>query len=1134
MNMKKYLLFLVLISSFLLSGLTSLETFAQTKKITGTVKDEFGELLIGVTVLQKNTQDNGTVSDFNGEFTLMLQDSLPAILKVSYIGFVAQEIDVTNQSHINIILKEENLLLEEVIVVGYGVQSKMSLTGAVAGVMVSDIKSKENKKATTWKRSGMSDNSIRLQVGAEDFIPLEAAQMAVSIDGFRVRVLMDCFFYNNKGDGLEGTFKLKLPTDATPFYFAFGETEYLDEEEDDKKKAKQIPFNQYNAEAFNFLYQEIEDQGREWDRVKAARIVSKQLAARAYEQTVSANIDPALMEWGGADMFSCRVFPLSNNTLHRIVIGYDLNMTEALYFREYILSLPKTESDFKLDMAVFDSPGMNVEIPKELTPTTKVGNRTYYSLSNPKKKEFVIRYNNIAPVMLLQASEESQMMEGGDGNGYEYKEEKIDIPYFAANYRIDLPETKQENLPSDAVFLLDVSISSNPDKFNVWLKLMAEILDKNKDIIKRFAVLTFNIDTKWYDPYFQRNNFYNREKFFEYANTLALEGATNLASALQEASNPSWEKKGKESPKHIFVMSDADCNWGETNMHTFKKMIRKGDRIHTYKTGLSGTNTTILNYLSNVSGGFAFTVTGEEEAELTAKSFRYKPWTIENISVEGVSDFLISGQPCQLYNGQKLIFTGRGIPTGNITINVNNGSEKRTLSYAANEQINSNLVSRIYGQVAASYLESYGYKAEEAAINYSTYYQMPGQYTSFLMLESESDYYEYGIDNSSAEDFVEENLVTAITTALDSLGTTELLGNAKADFLRWMEKLSESDVNLSQSEEFKQYIAGIPEGKFEIFLKERTYRLFFSEQQTDREKELIADDDIRFDNLYKEVTGRKSAFGSADALKLLSSVVEKNAADVQVIRDVALKAIEWGMGDQAYFLMRRIIDWREGEALAYATAADALAKAEFVDMALIYYYITLNCDWDSDYGSIKTITAFQCLRYLNRLSDSTVYTITPETKAFISYLKNEVCELLESEGFEDADNADIIVVVSWNINNTDIDLHVMEPTGEICYYGNSETEIGGRLSIDVTDGYGPEMYVLKNAVPGEYAIGLDYYRDSGTQTASKAKAYIDIYRNWGQKNEKVTHKVIQLRSGDWDDYDEDEDKRNTVMKFKIK
>jgi len=66
---------------------------------------------------------------------------------------------------------------------------------------------------------------------------------------------------------------------------------------------------------------------------------------------------------------------------------------------------------------------------------------------------------------------------------------------------------------------------------------------------------------------------------------------------------------------------------------------------------------------------------------------------------------------------------------------------------------------------------------------------------------------------------------------------------------------------------------------------------------------------------------------------------------------------------------------------------------------------------------------------------------------------------------------------------------------------------------------------------------LDYYSDSGLQTASKAKAYVEVYRNWGRKNEKLTRKVIELRSGDWDDEDwdeEEENKQKTVMKFSVK
>ncbi|MFT3993468.1 MAG: carboxypeptidase-like regulatory domain-containing protein [Dysgonomonas sp.] len=1115
--------FILVILSFLL-----LPIYGQNNRtIKGVVVDEnLDEPLIGVSIILKGTT-SGTATDIDGEFSLTLPDNNNKTLVISYLGYITQEIEIDNKSTYKIVLKESAQTLDEVVVMAYGIQTRKSLTMASTSVVREQADKK--KSTSTWKRSGMADNSIRLQVGENDYIPLDAAQIAVQIDGFRVRVLMDCFFYNNKGNQLEGVFKLKLPSEATPYYFAFGETEYMNEKEWDVEDGifNKFPYSKYELDDFNLYYQDIEDSNkRNWNHVKAARIVSKQKAAKAYEKTVSAQVDPALMEWGGADMFSCKVYPLSNNTLHRVVIGYDLNMTEALDFREYIMGLPKAETELKVDIVAYDSPAYQLDFPAKYTPNQKEGNRIYYSITNPEEKEFTIRYNNVAPVLLSYSKEYSEKIN--------YSEE-LDIPYFAANYRVNLPEITQENLPTDAIFMLDLSISSNPDKFNVWLKLVDEILDKNRDIIKRFAVLTFNIETRWYNRHYLNNNYYNKERFLEYANTLALEGATDIYTALKEASNPSWLKKDKNVPKHIFLMSDADCNWGETNMHKFAAIINKGDHIHTYKTGLPGTNVSVINYLSKVSNGFAFTVTGEEEAALTAKSFRYKPWSIENIKVEGVTDFLISGQPTQLYNGQKLILTGRGVPNGNIYIDINNGSEKKQLNYNANIKINSPLVSRIYGQIATAYLENYGFHAEDAAVNYSTYYQVPGIYTSLLMLESEWDYDNFGIDTSDAKYFVEDNPVTDIIKKMEDAGIGSLLSNDKESFSRWLEKMEEGDLRLDVSDEFKKYYDQIENSKFTINLKPKTFRLYLNEQQTDIEKELLADEDIRFDNLQNIAKRRRSSYGKADAVKLLSSVVERNASDIQAIRDVAMVAIDWDMGDHAYYMMRRIVDWREGEALAYLTAAEALAKSNNIDMALVYYYICLMSDWDSDYGSFKSVAALKCIKYINELSDSTKYTITDPAKRFMQYIKNTAKTELEYEGVGDAEEADILIVVNWNINNTDIDLHVIEPSGEECYYGHRKTEIGGQLSIDVTDGYGPEMYILKNSVPGEYSILLDFYRSDRSKTASKAKAYIDIYRDWGRKNEKVTKKVIDLERLNQPSRNEEEDKKKkTVLTFKIK
>ena len=102
------------------------------KRITGTVTDAKGEPIIGANVVVKGTT-NGTVSDIDGKFSL---ESIPnnAVLEVSYIGYLSQEIKVGNQSVINAILNEDTQKLDEVVVVGYGVQKKINLTGSISSV----------------------------------------------------------------------------------------------------------------------------------------------------------------------------------------------------------------------------------------------------------------------------------------------------------------------------------------------------------------------------------------------------------------------------------------------------------------------------------------------------------------------------------------------------------------------------------------------------------------------------------------------------------------------------------------------------------------------------------------------------------------------------------------------------------------------------------------------------------------------------------------------------------------------------------------------------------------------------------------------------------------------------------------
>lgn len=101
------------------------------KTIKGVINDEQGETIIGASVIIKG-EDTGTTSDMDGRFTLEAPEG--AILVISYIGYHTQEVKVRKRSLLRVVLKEDNQLLDEVVVVGYGTVKKSDLTGSVSGV----------------------------------------------------------------------------------------------------------------------------------------------------------------------------------------------------------------------------------------------------------------------------------------------------------------------------------------------------------------------------------------------------------------------------------------------------------------------------------------------------------------------------------------------------------------------------------------------------------------------------------------------------------------------------------------------------------------------------------------------------------------------------------------------------------------------------------------------------------------------------------------------------------------------------------------------------------------------------------------------------------------------------------------
>ena len=112
---------------------------AQKQKVTGTVTDESGEPLIGVTVME-NGASVGAITDLDGRFTLDAPSN--ATLTFSYVGYLTQNVKLNGNTKVDVVLKEDNALLDEVVVVGYGIQRKSDVTGALTRVNEEQLNSR--------------------------------------------------------------------------------------------------------------------------------------------------------------------------------------------------------------------------------------------------------------------------------------------------------------------------------------------------------------------------------------------------------------------------------------------------------------------------------------------------------------------------------------------------------------------------------------------------------------------------------------------------------------------------------------------------------------------------------------------------------------------------------------------------------------------------------------------------------------------------------------------------------------------------------------------------------------------------------------------------------------------------------
>jgi len=971
-------------------------------------------------------------------------------------------------------------------------------------------------KIVSWKPSTQANNNAVIKLGGDEKIKPEAMEVSVQIDGFRARIVIDGFYTNPHNRNLEGSFKFRLPDGAVPYFFAFGET--VTTLDDDLKSP--ISFDSSSKPLSRLSPLSImQHRASRWLAPKEAIMVSKEKAAFAYNQTVARQVDPALLEWAGAGIFSAKVFPLQARKTHRVVIGYDLDLKRV--GGDLFLDLPFTKEAINKRVNLV----INKKGASEITLNRIVADEL--------KNELIISKNN----ELVQQSIEGTLLNGvrvtikqhanvtlvGDDEAGSFfaKQWKVDLPTESSTRSIESSTqiTGSSTSYPRAVFAIDTSLSASAEKFHQWVALMEKILTNNENELKEFALLSFNTDAHWWQKQFVKNSARQRTRLLKYLNSLILEGATDLSGALKQSADPDWltdngNPNSDNSSYDLFLLSDGAITWGEKDPYFISESLKNTSvekrtvkQLYTYRLGLSGENSSLLNHLTREIGGASYLLTDDSDLDSLSRAHKMVPWRIDSIESEGAEDILLRGRPKSVYPGQVLTIAGRFSEqmADKIRIKFVRGEQSKTIDISTKTKIDSTIASRVYGQIAVSQIESVAALERKVASAYANHFRVPGKSSSLLMLESKADYQRYNIQPAQDAYVVKLKQVKALYAALSD-GFAQTLSDPKLRLTEQLDKMQKmSYLRFKLPDAVSLLIDSLPRTAFELDAQSKFSQKIKRTHIPKKYLNKLTPELIKYDFVQTEAERRFKKYSAADGLKVLSSLIEQMPSDVAIIRDVAFAAESWGLYQQAYALHLSAAKLRPHEPQSYTYLAKLAEKMGKNDLALIYFEMGLASQWTGRFGDYALIHKVDYANFLRKsLADENVKAFHSKDYAQMKFdgLSKEI----------DLAGSELIVAISWNTDRTDIDLHVVEPSGEECYYSHNKTRSGGYLTTDVTQGYGPEMYVNKNAPKGKYELLVKYYSSDRNKLGLKTKVLVRTIRNWGTDKESEKIQTIALES----------------------
>ena len=231
-----------------------------------------------------------------------------------------------------------------------------------------------------------------------------------------------------------------------------------------------------------------------------------------------------------------------------------------------------------------------------------------------------------------------------------------------------------------------------------------------------------------------------------------------------------------------------------------------------------------------------------------------------------------------------------------------------------------------------------------------------------------------------------------------------------------------------------------------------------------------------------------------ESLRILSNLAELNLENSDILRALGNKLVEREQYALAVPVFEKLVRMRSEIPQFQRDLAMAYYHAGQPQKAVDTLYALATKAWDSRFAEIQQIA----LNDMNAI-------IAASGKGEVS-TKNMDKELLQNF------DMDVRIVLTWNMDDCDVDLWVTDGDGEKCYYGNKLTANGGRISRDFTMGYGPEEFCLKQAPAGALKIEANYFASHQQKLLQPVTVQAEVYTDFGRPTQKRQVLTLQLDS----------------------